>query len=372
MTKTNTKLTIRIISILFMFLLTCCSPMSNYSQSVTNNYNKYFQQINITNIKNINVIRNLERNSSGRIGAIGYNTNSNTVMVVNVDAGELEIWGLESGKIISNYGLGIVTDQGLQFNLNSDKLVGATYHEYRDDNLDGNLEEYISGINVWDTKSGNVIHCFIECGYKPPSIIDLSAGLDHVGNWVYAFNNGGLVSENIETDKIISYILISLKNYNHPIGRITLDSDGMKFAIAYQEGGMRIRSQKTRTELFSPEFENNVDKDYKHVLALSFSPIDKWLARIRENKVTIWRVFGLTGKEQYEVEIPFAKLLVFDNTEHMLFVSSEDTVSVIDINKKEIVTTLTTPNITALGISQDNRLLLWGDSKGGIHVWGIQ
>jgi hypothetical protein len=30
-----------------------------------------------------------------------------------------------------------------------------------------------------------------------------------------------------------------------------------------------------------------------------------------------------------------------------------------------------TPKITSLSISSDNRLLIWGDREGTIHVWGV-
>lgn len=348
----------------------CCKP-ADRSLKQPNTFTNRYRQITSESINLIVEIKQLSENSPKIIGAIGYNHESNAAMIVNMDTGNMETWSLDNDSLVSTLILQIVTDQGLNFNGNANEILGANNHEYRDDNKDGFLEEYIYGIKAWDTSDGTVIYCFVNCDYIPPLATYISSGLNITGDWIYIFSTGDMMSENIKSGQSNNVILLSPDNYFHLISNLTLNSTGNRYAIAYQEGGVRIFSQKI-VALFSPEFERNIDNDFKAAIALTFSPSDRWLARIRDDKVNIWRVIGLTGKEQYEVEIPSAKLLVFDNMEQMLFVSSEDTITVIDITKKDIVTTLSTPNITALSISQDNRLLLWGDSEGIIHIWGVE
>jgi len=64
----------------------------------------------------------------------------------------------------------------------------------------------------------------------------------------------------------------------------------------------------------------NVDKNYKLIPALTFSPHDKWLARIRDGKVTVWKVSETNGTLQYEANFPNAQFLAFDRSEKLLFV----------------------------------------------------
>jgi hypothetical protein len=367
----NVILKLGFIALIGSILISSCENKEAYLNN-PNTYTSQFQIISTTTIPSIQEFRSYIGHTPGSIGAISYHYDSNEVMIVLLDSGILETWSLDTYQLLSLYELGIVTNQGLEFDGLGNKIIGAIINEFRDENNDGNLEEYIKAIKVWNTRSGEIQYCLVTCDLSDISSDYISAGINLPGDWIYSYDEGRVWSENINTGSVYGVVLLSPEYYFHNVGRITFNSSGMRYAIAYQEGGVRILSRKSHTAWLSPEFEKNIDNDFKSVSALTFSLNDKWLARIRENKVTIWRVFGLTGKEQYEVEIPSAKLLVFDNTEQMLFVSSEDIVTAIDITKKEIVTTLTTTNITALAISQDNRLLLWGDSVGGIHVWGIK
>ncbi|MGD0752476.1 MAG: hypothetical protein ABSA23_13855, partial [Anaerolineales bacterium] len=66
-----------------------------------------------------------------------------------------------------------------------------------------------------------------------------------------------------------------------------------------------------------------------------------------------------------------AQLLAFDRSEQLLFVGTNDAISVIDLAEKSTLTTISTAGLTTFTISSDNRLLIWGDSKGAIHIWGI-
>jgi WD40 repeat protein len=201
----------------------------------------------------------------------------------------------------------------------------------------------------------------------------IGAGLDPTGQWAYIYDdivlridalNGGNYSGSIN-------ILSSPDWYWHYVGRITMNSTGRKYAVAYEEGAVRIFSQDISMGLFSPDFSENVDGDNQAIPALAFSPADKWLARIRADRVSVWRVRGLGGRLQYESDLPGARFLAFDNSEKLLFVGANETITVIDLAKKSVLATLSTPDLTALTISSDDRLMIWGDSTGAIHLWGV-
>jgi WD40 repeat protein len=318
-------------------------------------------------------LEQLKSPGAGPIGGIGYKIAQNTLLAVNMSDGSLETWNFESKTLVSDYKLNIASIQGLSFNDAETLLIGATKHEIGNYAAEELLEDYVDGIKVWDTATGKLAFCVTLCSEKAQinrSPDYIGAGIAPYGSRVFEFDKIGLGIDNIKTNKSSIVLLSDPDWYWHYIGRVVFNSTGNRYAVAYQEGAVKVYRIGI-LGIFSPEMGKNVDKNYKSISALTFSPNDKWLARIRDGKVTVWKVSETNGTLQYESTFPNAQLLAFDRSEQLLFVGTNDAISVIDLAEKSTLTTISTAGLTTFTISSDNRLLIWGDSKGAIHIWGI-
>ncbi len=355
-------------------LISSCSIEKSETIPPTNPFTNNLQSLSKTNVPKLEELEQITISNLGAIAGINYRVAKNELSVVNMGDGSLETWSLDSKSQLADFDLGIITPKGLGFDGVGDYLIGATRHEFRDDNGDGIPVEYIDDIKVWNTQTGDLTFCATLCSEQSnatrPSPY-LSAGLSPTGQLAYEYDKIGMKIDNFETNQSKDVFLSSPDYYWHYVGRITFNSTGERYAVAYQEGAVRIFSQVLNKGILSPEISRNVDKDFQSIPALVFSPEDKWLARIRADKITIWRVLWLGGKLKHEFDFPNAKLLAFDYTEDLLFVGSDKEITIINLADMSTVATLSTPNLTALTISSDNRLLIWGDSMGTIHVWGI-
>jgi WD40 repeat protein len=108
--------------------------------------------------------------------------------------------------------------------------------------------------------------------------------------------------------------------------------------------------------------------DIQEVVAAQFDPTGYWLAFIRGDRVSVWQA----DKEKLYLEEDMinAVNLRFDRTGQRLIVAASDKIVIWDLEGKNKIVEYDAPGISALSISDDNRLLIWGDTQGRAHIWG--
>lgn len=62
--------------------------------------------------------------------------------------------------------------------------------------------------------------------------------------------------------------------------------------------------------------------------------------------------------------------LAFDPFGRLLFVGSRNQLQVYDVEKMNVVAEYDVTGITSIAVSEDNRLIIWGDGDGAVHLWG--
>ncbi len=318
---------------------------------------------------------------SGSVVGIHYQTAENILLAVYTGNGFLRGWDLTTGEVFFEHDLNIVSAEGLGFDRSGSLVMGATRHEIWDN---GNgLREYIGGITIWNVQTDALMACIVGPCEGYPAITDsaqipshLGAILGPEGRWTLEYDERVLSINDLSTSENAGVVqLVSNPDYEWKnVGRITFDPTGARHAIAFQEGQIEIEeTSELGRSWFSPVIHlgENKDGDLQEIPALSFAPNNQWLARIRDDKLSIWRIGVVRGSLYLEENVPGARLLVFDQLSALLIVGTDEKISIWDVKGKTILAEYMTPNITSLAVSSDNRLLIWGDALGVVHIWGI-
>jgi WD40 repeat protein len=316
--------------------------------------------------------------TSGKVAIANYFPAKNILMAVYLGDGYIRAWDIGDAIVSFERNLGIVSDISSAFDESGNLVMGALLHEFKKNDFD-DLVEYVGGVAIWDIDTGKLVYCVVHPCDK--SAIEwqreaiVGATLDPNGRWVfenreiwislsditgvepsYSFSEGGDEKPRYAT-------LIAINSYNN------------RYAIADREGEVII-NEIGRTGLgwiLSRFFLGTYDEKARHeTKALNFSPDGKLLARIQDDRLTVWRITDQGGVSYIEHNIPKGGLLAFDRSSSMLFIGTNEAILIWDLKNKMFLGEYATPGITSLAISMDNRVLIWGDISGGVHVWGIQ
>jgi hypothetical protein len=162
------------------------------------------------------------------------------------------------------------------------------------------------------------------------------------------------------------------------IGHIAYDHVNQRYAIIYQEGRVETESLAQINvgpfsfSSFSTGLTEGTEGEFADIPVALFDPSGNWLAYIRADQLIIWRFDQNSRQPFFETEIHDAHSLLFDQTGKLLFVALKDKIVILDVSQKKMVAEYSTPGITSFNLSEDNRLLIWGDESGAIHIWGIE
>jgi WD40 repeat protein len=162
------------------------------------------------------------------------------------------------------------------------------------------------------------------------------------------------------------------------IGDIAIDSTNHRLAIIFQEGEVQLDtiSHSDNTSFIPLRFSerlNMYEGNQPQEIQRSVFDIDgHWLAVVRGGRLAVWDVDGWRKKQLFSYEVGQIHGLSFDMRGDLLFVVVEDQILIFGLRDKGIISQLNAPNISTLCISEDNRLLFWGDDEGNIHVWGVK
>jgi WD40 repeat protein len=147
------------------------------------------------------------------------------------------------------------------------------------------------------------------------------------------------------------------------IARIAFDADGDRIAIAYSDGRIEIKGGFPILGLHGDDSGENLPTS-----ALMFSPNGRYLARIQGPDVSLWRLGFLCGRLRLVEDAGGGHLLAFTGQTGLLLVGGADQVRVWSAETGALVGRIETQGITSLTVSTDDRLIVWGDTEGGIHV----
>ena len=340
------------LSIVILFFVTSCNNHTN------NNGTDQFNYGLINDFVMTNNILFQDADNSSAV-SICYK-NDKTIYIAFSENGKLIHYDLQTNSILADYILGFAYSNTVAFSTDCSQLIGSKHTQISE----GNTEK-VNDVRVWDTQEGTQVNCFGYCVEKDNIPMYKGASIDFNGDNIIIYLDSNYTIMGSQN----SIVDVRPNHSNKPtIGKIVFSPLSNNYAIAYLEGGIEIESNSLFPSRWISEY-NAIDTF--PVDALSISPDEYYLARVRNNTLTVWDIQFLNHKIVIDENIDGENILAFDQSGEILFVAGNNHIIIWDIKNNTKLKDLEANAVTCLTVSDDNSLI-WGDSDGTIHLWGVQ
>lgn len=169
------------------------------------------------------------------------------------------------------------------------------------------------------------------------------------------------------------------------VNGITVDSSGTYLACALQSGAVIVRDWSLSFDRHIGKFGENATKDdpYIHLLRynlpnrpadvkeMEFDPSRTWLAALTDQHLVIWDLRRWFFANHLEASVSDGYVISFDRTGKLLALGTKQGITLYDVERAKKITTFEVGEVTNLYFTRDNRLLVWGDADGNLHLWGV-
>ena len=302
---------------------------------------------------------------------IRYRTDEDHLVIVYKD-GTIKIIEPLSGNEISSKKIEWSGSQKADMDEEGRFLIGALKSEF-DSSIDFSYREYIGGIRVWNIDQGEIILCIDDCDEESltrrgASVVNVTISPD--GNWVLEHDFSGWYIKNLKKPRFYrsgSVTAVFDDGRIKVIGKIAISPNGKRFVIARQQGFVRLYDFPDETNFRELDVDTKIL--YTEVKDIKFSPNGEKIARIFQDKISIWnnKLWFENKDNKWEFNLEGALQLAFDESGEYLFVSTEKTIEVYDTKDLKNVVSFSTPGIRCFQIRQDNKFLYWGDQNGIVY-----
>jgi hypothetical protein len=359
--------------ILFLFfILSGCNSASIFKASPTlalpNSFTQIYEQLNSNSADSLVETVMLDSSSqSSPLFKVGYISEDNSVVGV-YEGGKLIGWNTDKATVAFVHEIGIVSSKALSFTPSSAYLIGATQHISKPNRYDQDVE-YVNGIGVWDVRTGTLIRCItFPCQNTSGSSDGFYLGLavDSEEKRLAVYSEIGAVFSSLLDDSPRAYVEFNAldSQYHWQAGSVLFDPSGQRYIVVFQEG--RIHSYNNERSKTYRVIEDGLEGDGVIITDAQIDPTGRWLVVARGDKT---QVLNLDNGEPLLEIVVSNPVLTFDRTGELLFIGSANKMIIYSIEETEKIAEYDAVGITSLFISQDNRLVIWGDMQGVIHVW---
>jgi len=250
----------------------------------------------------------------------------------------------------------------------------------------------LNGYTVWDTRSGDILKCWgPHCEDGDPDdadYFDLGILLDPSGNWIVEYGGSAIEAEAINTNVVVIKEL-----YDHGFNRdkrvswITIDPSGQYLAYAVEEGQIKVYTTQGFLDPISLDQSSPPGKnifvgsrtygkyDAKAEIQTKNLAIDftrTWLAWLNGENLLVWDMRRFTSSPHIEIPIANGSSMAFNQSGDLLAVGMDSGILIFDLEKGEKISQIEFSKVSSLYFTRDNRLLVYGDRSGTIHLWGVQ
>lgn len=301
---------------------------------------------------------------------VGYLDEDNIIVGIYSEGGTVTGWDLDTGALAFSHELGIVTSKALFLISSGKHLIGATEHNFKF-NVSNQKTEYINGVGLWDVRSGALIKCLtFPCQGNPPQRDGfLGIAVDADGKWLAIFSETGLVLTSAfdnSSDLNIDFDAVD-SPYHWQAGSVAFDEVNRRYITVFQEGRIYISDIEHPYSYSYRTLTKGTKGEYEIITEAKIDPTGRWLVIARGAETNVFNLDN--GKSLLGINTS-NPLLSFDQTGELLFVGSTNKLTVYTVETGEKIAEYDNVGITSLAISEDNRLVIWGDAQGLIHVWG--
>lgn len=314
------------------------------------------------------------------ISLIQHNLVLNRLTVISEQAKKVVLFAIEGEETVAQQVVDIPNLRVLDVDEEGEKLlVGRSGQRL---NEQGELQEYFHWFVIWNVISASRDECISVSGTcageltDPDKIAYADIGAVMDAETVVAYDEYSYVETILspENGGGISLINSPDSDYWWHIGRIAVNSDQNRLAVVFQEGGVELY-KITEPENWWPlawidVLEKRKENQLQPIQHAIFDSSARWLAIVRGQELTIWQLSDWKRKV-FQRQVGNVHGMHFNPLGELLFIGRDDAISVISLEERSVVFEMQTPGIISLDISDDNRLLFWGDGSGTVHVWGI-
>lgn len=362
-------------------LFSCTVPPPLPSVDISE-FTSTFPLITKSNTKELSEIGVLDVPSgSGPIADLQFIPSKDKLLVAHSGEGKLREWELESFRITRKTTIEIASVIGTGFDSSGSLIIAPCIYERRPD-INGVMTDYIGGIAVWDVRAGVIRTCIVHpCGSVEQDA-DIrnarpewkGASIDPTGRWVISFNRSVIGLNDLTGSTSPSTIMTNSDMANNSISQTTFNPLGNRYAVIYQNGDVVVRDVKSGLLdwlIFNTVIKNNGHGITRNGSAISFSTTGEKLAVAHNNVLSLWHMKKVGADLLWSIPIQGDRFILYNDTCGLIFLSTSETIMVIDSRDGSLVHEYPSPQISSLHISPDCRMLFWGDASGTVHLVAV-
>jgi hypothetical protein len=238
------------------------------------------------------------------------------------------------------------------------------------------LSDGLSGYVEWNTEtimSTGIIdnNYYQSLAIYPTRDLDFQSTKKSVGFYY------GFASENAGGG-----LILTREDEEPDLARIAVDPLGDYFAVVDESGEILAGDislfknsdyDGSRSYLSSPISYQlfNLTGNEINTVDLKFDQTHSWLAWLTDEDIVIWSLKNYVFPLHLRKELKGGNTISFDRTGRVLAVATLKGITIFDVENKIIIREYPVGEVTALYFSRDNRLLIWGDTEGNVHLWGV-
>lgn len=315
---------------------------------------------------------------NGPVVGLHFSSDTQVLQAVYGGSGALVRWDMHSRSIISEHLLGISTGNSLRFDTLGALLLGATTSDERSP-ADLGADMYLSGVEVWDTQSGESLYCVVRpceetdgTTVQYPSL-SIGADMNTRGTWALDYSSTAISFDDLRGNGRERTLLLEDPDHSLRIANVALDATGARYAIAFRQGSFTVRHNWSGalSSLLAIGLSTGVGENVA-VPDMSFSSGGKYLAAIMEEDLLVWELGPLSGSKVMTESVPGAFLVLFNPTDELVAVAASDSILVFDLGERSLAASLSAPGLTSMAFDSANYLLLWGDRQGVVHLLQVE
>ncbi len=304
------------------------------------------------------------------------------------DDGKFHKLDIQTGKVAAVYDFLVASQVATFFNNNGSFLITA-------------------GEIVWNTDDGKMLYCE-RPGEGCPNATTIAENpggiyIDPVrpieityGRGVSWFSfskafrnlqgstNGGLACYDLVMDSPFDEGYASYST--RIIDRIAIDPSGKYVACILESGAVIVRDWSLSFDEFVDDKGINRTREYPytrlvrytlpnrdaHAKDMTFDPTRTWLATLTDRELLIWDLRRLFFACKLNIPVDDGNAISFDRAGKLLALGTKRGMVIYDVEQGKQIAEFNVGDVTALYFTRDNRLLIWGDAEGTVHLWGVR
>lgn len=312
------------------------------------------------------------------ISLIKHNLNLNRLTVISEQTQRVVLFAIEGEETIAQQVVDIPDLRVLGIDKEGEKLlVGRSGQRLSEQEKP---QEYFHWFALWNVTSGSLDKCISgTCTGEltdPDQIAYADIGAVMDAETVVAYDEDAYSTVILSPGNGGGVALVNSPDADYwwHIGKIAVNSDQNRLAVVFQEEGITLYKISEPDswwplawiDVLARGEENQLQPIHEAI----FDPDGGWLAIVRGQDLIIWRVHGWQ-REVFREQVGNVLGIQFNPSDELLFIGRDNAINVISPKERRMVFEMQAPGITTLDISDDNRLLFWGDEHGTVHAWGI-